>query len=144
MQDKDEMVWGCSRDGNYSVNSAYYFIMDRSRNNSRLCKPGEWDKLWKLRISNKVKVFLWTALCGVLQTRSRLIQKDVLCRGNCAFCLGGLENEWHVFLWCDVAKEVWMEVGIWELIQPIVNEAEGFCEAIIHMLSNLSSEQIVF
>ncbi|AES92555.2 hypothetical protein MTR_4g131250 [Medicago truncatula] len=71
MQDKDKIAWGCSRDSNYSVKSAYYFIMDRSIDNSHLCKPGEWDKLRKLKISNKVKVFLWTALCGMLRTRSR-------------------------------------------------------------------------
>lgn len=45
---------------------------------------------------------------------------------HCCFCPQSLENEWHVFIDCDKAKEIWKATNFWHHIQPTLDTTEGF------------------
>ena len=40
---------------------------------------GDWMRMWNLQLPQRVKVFLWQALRGVLPTRMRLQDRGVPC-----------------------------------------------------------------
>lgn len=78
-EEDDNLVWGRSRSGLYSVKSAYFAIMEELTDQSGLRMDGEWITIWKLRIPQKVKLLLWRANRGCLPTRCNLQRRHVQC-----------------------------------------------------------------
>jgi hypothetical protein len=76
-QEADKPIWKLSRNGIYSVRSAYYQLMEVIIDNNHLKIEGNWRKLWQLGVPNKVKLFLWPTLRGCLPVRSRIVNKGV-------------------------------------------------------------------
>jgi hypothetical protein len=76
-QEADKPIWKLSRNGIYSVRSAYYQLMEVIIDNNHLKIEGNWRKLWQLGVPNKVKLFLWRTLRGCLPVRSRIVNKGV-------------------------------------------------------------------
>jgi hypothetical protein len=65
----------------------------------------------------------------------------VPCTDNCPFCEPNYENDWHVFLGCEEAKDVWRMAGLWEQIQGTMNVATGFADCIFSLIRRLSSDK---
>jgi len=78
-------------------------------------------------------------LQGVLSTRMRLKDRGV--PEICHFCETNYENDWHVFLGYEEAKNVWRTAGMWELIQDVAAIAESFAECIffLHIVQVIES-----
>jgi hypothetical protein len=79
-QGEDIPIWRFSRNGAYSVRSAYYQFMESIIDNSHLKVEGKWKKLWH-------------ALRGCLPIRSCLVQKGVQCNNKCLHSDMFEENE---------------------------------------------------
>ncbi|KAJ1404858.1 SPX domain [Sesbania bispinosa] len=134
---EDSLIWKLSKDGRYSVKSAYYHITENMVDNSHYKVQGDWKTLWKLKVPNCVKLFLWRLLRGCLPTRMNLQRKGVSCPATCAFCESALENEWHVFFGCMNSIVCWQKAGMWQLLEQPVSVSEGFQETAFFLLSSL-------
>ncbi|KAJ1412101.1 Ribonuclease H superfamily [Sesbania bispinosa] len=134
---EDSLIWKLSKDGRYSVKSAYYHITENMVDNSHYKVQGDWKTLWKLKVPNCVKLFLWRLLRGCLPTRMNLQCKGVSCPATCAFCESALENEWHVFFGCMNSIACWQKAGMWQLLEQPVSVSEGFQETAFFLLSSL-------
>ncbi|KAJ1406846.1 Ribonuclease H-like superfamily [Sesbania bispinosa] len=134
---EDSLIWKLSKDGRYSVKSAYYHITENMVDNSHYKVQGDWKTLWKLKVPNCVKLFLWRLLRGCLPTRMNLQRKGVSCPATCAFCESALENEWHVFFGCMNSIACWQKAGMWQLLEQPVSVSEGFQETTFFLLSSL-------
>jgi hypothetical protein len=141
--EEDVPLWRLSKNGNYTVRSAYYHLMKVIIDNNHLKEEGNWKKLWKLNIPNKVKIFLWRALRGCLRVKERLIPKGVQCDPKCFCCDVNGENEWHCFFGCKAAQEVWMESELWERLNHQIEQAAGFKQLVFHLIESIDSESIV-
>ncbi|KAL0359843.1 UNVERIFIED_CONTAM: hypothetical protein Sangu_0833700 [Sesamum angustifolium] len=66
------MVWHYSKDGLFSVRSAYHLAISMEDNPSSSSRAdGEtswWRRVWQARVPNKVKVFVWRACVNALPT----------------------------------------------------------------------------
>lgn len=60
--------------------------------------------------------FLWRACRGVLPTAVALQSKHVNISPVCSWCHVHVEDAVHVLFNCDIAKEVWHNVGLQELV----------------------------
>ncbi|KAL5758448.1 hypothetical protein ACOSP7_021059 [Xanthoceras sorbifolium] len=60
---EDKVIWGSSKDEEFSVSTAYDSIVDR-KDNADL----KWRHIWKLKIPPKLKFFLWLLLHGKILT----------------------------------------------------------------------------
>ncbi|KAJ1438735.1 Reverse transcriptase zinc-binding domain [Sesbania bispinosa] len=69
---EDEMIWKLSRDGKFSVKSAYFHVTENMIDNSHLKELGEWKTLWRLGVPNRVKLLIWRLLRGFLPVRISL------------------------------------------------------------------------
>ncbi|KAJ1439535.1 Reverse transcriptase zinc-binding domain [Sesbania bispinosa] len=134
---EDSLIWKLSKDDRYSVKSAYYHITENMVDNSHYRVQGDWKTLWKLKVPNCVKLFLWRLLRGCLPTRMNLQRKGVSCPATCAFCESALENEWHVFFGCMNNIACWQKAGMWQLLEQSVSVSEGFQETAFFLLSSL-------
>ncbi|KAK7290360.1 hypothetical protein RIF29_04719 [Crotalaria pallida] len=84
-----------------------------------------WKCLWSLKIPEKVKIFWWRALRGILPTKDNLIRKKLSTPSSCNWCDEGefyqqriilFERSMHCFFHCDFAKEVWSNLNLWDSV----------------------------
>ena len=107
------MIWPHTTDGEYSVWSAYRLLVathQQDQPSALNIKAGKdlWNGIWKLKVPNKVKHFLWRAIRESLPTKSNLHRQQVLSSGVCEACGNYAEDGIHVLWLCDAVKPIWM------------------------------------
>ncbi|KAL0357534.1 UNVERIFIED_CONTAM: putative mitochondrial protein [Sesamum calycinum] len=109
--EEDLMVWHYSRNGYFSVRSAYHLAMtieDRPCSSDCGVKVSQWwRKVWQARVPNKVKVFVWRACLNALPTGSNLNKRMGGLHAVCPFCHDETEDIIHVLAGCTFARQVW-------------------------------------
>jgi zinc-binding in reverse transcriptase len=84
---QDSAVWSLTSFGVYTVRLVYLFFMHTKSSNTNLLY------LWELKISLKIKCFMWLVLHGKILTRSNLVQRGW---GTCflPILLSFIRNNW--------------------------------------------------
>jgi hypothetical protein len=82
---EDKIIWKFNSKGSYTVKSTYRYAMETLVDNEEYRILGEWTSLSRMKIPQKIKVFLWRMLRGVLPTRMHLQDKDVSCNNSFPF-----------------------------------------------------------
>ncbi|XP_071726756.1 uncharacterized protein [Rutidosis leptorrhynchoides] len=73
-------------------------------------RPTDWCALFPI----KINVFLWRLKLHRLATKDNLVRRDVILQNNkCSWCDQFEETENHIFVSCDISKQVWSNVGVW-------------------------------
>ncbi|WJX28105.1 hypothetical protein P8452_16861 [Trifolium repens] len=139
---EDECIWNCSRQGTYTVRSAYYLLTQVIIDNSHLQVEGNWQKLWKIAVPQKVKLFLWRSLRGCLPVRSRLVQRGIQCNNKCPHCDQVEENEWHCFFGCNTACDVWKEIEEGQIVGNYTENAVGFVDMVFRMINEVDMNKM--
>lgn len=109
----DRLVWKFSRNGSYTVRSAYHWLMNQSDPNSsggsshEECDNIHWRGVWSLSIPPKVKHFVWRALKNSLPTRANLLRRGVAVDSTCGQCDAATESLDHCLLECTRARSFW-------------------------------------
>ncbi|CAN0886015.1 Putative ribonuclease H protein At1g65750, partial [Linum grandiflorum] len=112
----DRRIWHYSKNGQYTVKSAYHVYMEQIVNRTSHNQQGEWRKLWQVDVPTKIKHFAWRLPHKVLPTRGRLRQRGMDVRGLCGICGKDYEEDWHVFLTCPWSQSGWNHLGIRDII----------------------------
>ncbi|CAN1242355.1 hypothetical protein LINPERPRIM_LOCUS5321 [Linum perenne] len=71
-QAKDRMIWGLSRNGEYTVRSGYGVVMERILDQTQHHVEGDWTSLWDVEAPPRVKVMMWRVARDVLPNRMAL------------------------------------------------------------------------
>ena len=118
---EDSLIWAWSKNGDFSVRSAYKVALKvlkaaRLSNDEGECSDkgkmaGLWKLVWQLKCPNKIKHFLWRACKNILPTNFSLASRKVVSDNSCGFC-GECESSGHILWDCVVAAYVWRKVGI--------------------------------
>lgn len=87
-------------------------LMEDIINITHLRRVGDWMRIWKLPIPQKVKLLLWRVARRCLPTRCNLQKRHVQCTWMCLQCDKFDEDEHHVFFGCKKAEEVQSYVGL--------------------------------
>jgi len=83
---EDRLISKFNRHGIYTVRPTYRYATETLVDNVEYQVSREWLKMWSLKIPQRVKVFLWRAMRGVLPTRIPLQDRGVPCTYCCPFC----------------------------------------------------------
>ena len=97
---KDYPIWILEKSGSYSTRSMYRFLSHRGVINKRM------ERLWKSKLPLKLKIFMWLAIQGRIQTGVALKQKNWKGDVNCNLCASP-ETVNHVLFQCVMARFVW-------------------------------------
>ena len=94
------MTWPRCRDGIYSVKTGYQLLCEldtqnRASGSDMTSKRVFWRLLWKMRVPNKIKIFLWRACSEALPTSCNLLRRKVLEDPTCPLCGIEVENTMH-------------------------------------------------
>ncbi|CAJ2631177.1 unnamed protein product [Trifolium pratense] len=117
-QDKlDSMRWIPDHSGNFSVNSAYQFLLNSVESNivdENVVHA--LNQLWVNDVPSKVNVFGWRLLLVRLPTRLALVRKGIIVNHRewcCAFCYREKEDINHLFFNCSFSIRVWTNIFKW-------------------------------
>ncbi|CAL1387380.1 unnamed protein product [Linum trigynum] len=115
---EDKLIWHYSRDGIFSVKSAYHLATTLERREGQwkagaswMDKPS-WIRVWGADIPPKLKVFVWQILNRILPTTEALIEKRIPVHPRCPVCWAAPETMEHLFLDCPVARALWEFAGL--------------------------------
>lgn len=104
---EDQMFWGATTSGLFSVKSAYETLNQQQQE-----EPKEyWQYLWKLQVPARVKTFLWLTTKKALMTNSHRFRRNIASNPSCDLCTGREEDWIHVLRNCPVACMVWSELN---------------------------------
>jgi hypothetical protein len=70
-----------------------------------------FNKVWKIKLPLKIKVFLWFLQKGVTLTKSNLKRKNWKGSDKCCYC-NCVETVDHLFFNCEFAKFIWRIIEI--------------------------------
>jgi hypothetical protein len=115
---EDRWFWRSENDAAFTVNSAYRLVSKLS-NSVVLDTPWHgkfFNSIWKCLAPSKVVGFVWQLLHNRISTRWNFVTRCIIAaREDSLYPLCGVESEtdFHLFLYCTVAKQVWIEVFAW-------------------------------
>lgn len=97
---KDNLVWLVN---NAALNSKdlYYNIAGSQVSNARL-----WQIIWKLKVPNRVRIFIWKVGNHILPVRSFLKKRMVNLNPHCPCCDQENETSFHTLSECHLAPQV--------------------------------------
>ena len=108
----DRVVWGGTRNGKFSISSAYHGIRELENISREECSDGSgmkqlWKSIWNLKLPNKIRSFAWRACREALATKSNLKKRQITKDDICTQCRMEAETSLHLFWFCDMAKDMW-------------------------------------
>ncbi|KAK2446576.1 hypothetical protein QL285_017365 [Trifolium repens] len=118
VNERDRWGWIPNAGGDFSVKSAYDTVV-------KLFVPMEsmeqvytraFATLWKCVAPSKVLGFAWQLLLERIPTRCNLARRQIQLLDNeqrCVWCGREDETVMHLFIYCDFARQVWMEIFNW-------------------------------
>ena len=109
---RDRIAWVHTNNGQYTVKSGYFEWCKTQTASDGAVRSEGWNKIWRLKIPHKIKVFLWRFCRNSLPVRNLLRSRGVLIPLACSMCEGDIELMNHLFLDCNFAKECWLEVNL--------------------------------
>jgi hypothetical protein len=116
--EEDMIAWAHERTGLYSARPCYR-MLKRESDQMESFKLNEsdssansiwWNRLWKLRIPPKVRIFWWRVLNNFLPSKSELKRRHVAQEEFCEACGGKGESIFHVFVDCPLVVQFWKGV----------------------------------
>lgn len=108
----DNQIWRGTANGLFWVRSAYYLakeMEDRAKAESskgRHCSE-VWKRLWKLKVPNAEKNFIWRACHNILPTKDNLMRRKVVKDPKCPICELEIETTFHILWECPSAMDEW-------------------------------------
>ncbi|KAL8458133.1 hypothetical protein ACS0TY_035862 [Phlomoides rotata] len=112
--EEDEWTWKLTKDGDYSVKSAYQELMNRKVEDKQNRK--QIGIVWNKLVPMKIAVFSWKMLQDRIPTMKNLLQKGAFNPNfstKCRMCDSIEEEMAHLFFDCRIAANVWRKVNEW-------------------------------
>lgn len=140
---QDTIAWGPGIQGQFSVRSAYAFVVDLVTSEVQStslqaggCRP-VWKMLWKIDVPPTVKHFAWRLATDSLPTWNNKWRRQLESSPTCPICGRGDEDNFHPFLVCPKSVELWKKMSsVWPI--PSYNEVihtdpEWLLNALVNM-----------
>ncbi|KAL2941351.1 hypothetical protein RDABS01_029701 [Bienertia sinuspersici] len=102
----DVLYWNGSKDGEFRVRDAYRMEIMEDRASSSNGADPIWNKIWKLKVPPKVRLFVWRACWDILPHNCNLAKRRVKSERGCVRC-GMEEDSLHILRDCCWTKKIW-------------------------------------
>lgn len=148
---EDRLVWHYSKEGIYSVKTAYQVMYDArcsEAGSSMRASSGvldvNWQEIWRLDIPPKIRMFLWRVCKNFLPHALELFRSHISTNPFCVRCKSEVEATVHVLMVCRGLREIWQsslfgiskindQASPWALFKLMKKELhrEGFLIAMV-------------
>ena len=139
--DKGSLIWLWNPNGVYSVKSAYQILANESllsqagSSNPEASKP-LWNGIWKLKVPNKVKHFMWWASNESLPTKFNLCARHILLDNNCGLCEEFQKTSFTTYGFVTMPRVFWFSDQTFYF--PCTRNFRCFGDLVSFVLSELS------
>lgn len=101
-EEQDKIMWNETTSGMFNCQFAHHTLykQEYSLNHQR----SDWDCIWKSKITNKFKHFLWLAIQDRLATNSLRFKWKIITDSSCPQCQEGEETIIHILKYFKLAK----------------------------------------
>ncbi|XP_074347086.1 uncharacterized protein LOC141685908 [Apium graveolens] len=106
---RDRLVWSHSTTG---AKEGYRFWQKQANVGINVLQSHGWQRIWKLLIPHKIKIFIWRFCRNILPVRWKLRSRGVQLPITCPMCMDDIEHLSHVFFDCHFAMQCWNYVGL--------------------------------
>ena len=101
---RDVRLWKPDAKGNFIMKSFYNVLIDSSNGGG----VGLWRRFWDPYIPPRVMVFCWLVRKEKILTRDKLRRRNHFIVNGCPMRSRDEETAHHLFLHCNLARNVWM------------------------------------
>ncbi|KAA3488532.1 non-ltr retroelement reverse transcriptase [Gossypium australe] len=107
------LAWRGKLSGEFSVRSSYKPLQDFDPTAYALHNNygGFYNKLWRIDIPTKIKIFIWKISWNFLATRVNLALRKITFSRLCPRCAAGEESMNHLFRDCPVSVAIWSDLS---------------------------------
>lgn len=102
----DKLLWQGNK-AQWKTKDAYDLIESGS------LIQGPWELIWKIKIPNRVKIFLWKICHEILPVKSFLAKRIPNISTRCPLCKFEEEDIIHLLWECSQSKLVWHQIFSW-------------------------------
>ncbi|XP_058192210.1 uncharacterized protein LOC131309618 [Rhododendron vialii] len=107
---EDELIWEHTKNGVFSVKSAYLFRFQIQFSETFRHEQGRfqgWGKIWALGLPPKFLLFVWIVIHRILAVNDALLRRNITVDLLCPLCGQDVETIEHLFLQYSCAMRVW-------------------------------------
>ena len=130
----DSFVWTAEKNGSYSMKSGYKILCEDQQTGEAVSDLTEtqrnfWKGIWKLKLPNKIKHFLWKSCTNSLPTKENLMRRTIIQENVCHLCSDHPADANHALWGCFRVRQVWQRRFGW-----LVNSqgSEGSFSNLVH------------
>ncbi|XP_057451810.1 uncharacterized protein LOC130743585 [Lotus japonicus] len=108
--EEDRWCWDPGNPDYYSSKEGYTWLRDT---NQPSIPAADWGWIWKIKVPEKVKVFLWLTLHQALPVNSNRFKCHLTHSESCSRCSSAREDCLHCLRDCPHSRELWAKLGAW-------------------------------
>ncbi|CAL1358610.1 unnamed protein product [Linum trigynum] len=105
--EEDQGIWNLSSNGQFTASSAFKAISPQHQSS---LPPSFWQRIWKLHVPERVRVFMWMASKGRLTTNNIRKYRHLTQNDKCPECPDVSESNLHCLRDCVLAKAAWLKI----------------------------------
>jgi hypothetical protein len=105
IQQDDHLVFTLNNADTFTLSSGWDWVRDRRNTNSVM------EKVWKLSVPHKIKLFIWKLWNSCLALDDRLASLGYHLFSKCSLCDSASETFSHLFVQCPVVQNIWMALA---------------------------------
>jgi hypothetical protein len=88
------------------------------------CIPDVLGSIWKAKVENKCRFFMWLILQDRLPTADRIIGRGGQANPTCRLCKAGVESSFHMMAACSSSLQVWDQIAQHNSFQMVQTPAQ--------------------
>lgn len=100
---KIKLIWWPDKRGKFTVQSCY---LEANQHHFNVQAGSTWQKIWRMKLHEHLKVHLWRSLADVLPTRSTINRKFHISEIYCPLCGAEEETTFHLFKECHFTRRI--------------------------------------
>ncbi|XP_056688797.1 uncharacterized protein [Spinacia oleracea] len=104
---EDFIRWVYTKNGVFSVKSAYFLLLHNHDSPTQLLQPFNWKSIWKIKVPFKYKMLLWNACHEIFPVAEMLHLRLDYISPRCSRCDLVAENHIHLFRDCGDSSILW-------------------------------------
>lgn len=104
---EDELIWAHAKSGYYAPKYGYYKMIEAKKPDML---KSWWSDIWRLQAQPRTRLLMWNILADKLPTGSILRKRAFAGPTWCVLCRKEEETTIHLFLTCEVTKDLWNQV----------------------------------
>ena len=106
-EEEDELIWGPAKSGIYAPKLGYLKLIEAKKPD---IQKNWWNDIWQLQAQPRARLLMWNIIADKLPTGAILRKRAFAGPTWCVLCRKEEETTPHLFLTCEVTKDLWYQV----------------------------------